>query len=98
MLSNVTLLRSRTGATTNDLRLNVPKWQLISFCKSAEPRQFAYELYGEPLQRVSSLSDLGVIIDQRLSFREHLELAVSKAHRSLRFLSVTLKNFVTRFH
>ena len=68
--------------TINDLCLNVQKCEFIPFCKNAQLRQFAYELYGKPLQRVSSLSDLGVMIDQRLLFREHLQFAVSKAHRS----------------
>ena len=38
-------------ATTNDLRLNILKFQIISFTKSAQPFAFGYELYGEPLQR-----------------------------------------------
>ena len=87
------LIAIRDWVTANHLRLNVQKCQFISFYKSAQQPQFAYELYDEPLQRVSSLSELGVIFYQRLSFREHLEFAVSKAHRSLGFLMRNTKEF-----
>ena len=81
-------------ATTNDLRLNILKCQIISFTKSAHPFAFGYELYGEPLQRVSSISDLGIICDQRLSFREHLD-DVSKASRTLGFSMRNTREFLS---
>ena len=87
------LVAIQDWATTNDQRLNILKCQIISFTKSAHSFAFGYELYGEPLQRISSISDLGFIFDQRLTFREHLDVLVSKASRTLGFLMRNTREF-----
>ena len=38
-----------------------------------------YSLYGQPIQKVSSHRDLGVIVDNKLKFHEHIRSVVDKA-------------------
>jgi hypothetical protein len=57
----------------NALFLNVDTCKTISFSRIHYPVEFAYMLAGTGLDRVSSINDLGVIIDEKFfgAFRRH---------------------------
>jgi hypothetical protein len=63
----------------NSLLLNVGKCKTITFAKSRHPKKFSYMLGGTVLDRVSSINDLGVIMDERMTFSEHVDVIVAKA-------------------
>jgi hypothetical protein len=48
--------------------------------------EFSYNLGGTVLDRVSSINDLGVIMDERMTFSEHVDVMVTKAFAMLRFI------------
>jgi hypothetical protein len=50
------------------LLLNVGKCKTITFARSRHPVEFSYMLGGTVLVRVSSINDLGVIMDEKINF------------------------------
>ena len=62
--------------------------------KNHSPVKFRYKLYGEDLEMVSCIRDLGVIMDSKLQFTEHIEHIVNKAnYRVLGFVCGTSTEF-----
>jgi hypothetical protein len=63
----------------NSLLLNVGKCKTITFARSRHPVEFSYMLGGTVLDRLSSMNDLGVIMDEKMTFSEHVDVMVVKA-------------------
>jgi hypothetical protein len=57
----------------NSLFLNVDKCKAITFSRTRYPVEFSDMLAGTVLDRVSSINDLGVIMDEKMNFSEHLD-------------------------
>lgn len=72
--------------SNNDLSLNIDKCFVISYDRSRTPLRHNYLLAGLPLSRQSSIRDLGVLLDEKLSFTEHYNHVVSKAYSMLGFV------------
>jgi hypothetical protein len=45
--------------------------------------EFSYMLGGTVLDRVSSINDLGVIMNEKMTFSEHVDVMVEKAYTML---------------
>jgi hypothetical protein len=56
----------------NSLFLNVDRCKIITFSRTRYPVEFAYMLGGTVLDRVSSINGLGVIMDEKINFSEHV--------------------------
>ena len=84
---------SLTGALPTGMVLNPNKCAVISFSRKAVPVHFDYQLFGTQIERVYCIKDLGVILDQKLSFTQHASSIVGKASRQLGFLFRAAKNF-----
>lgn len=48
--------------------------------------EFGYSIGSEPLERVESIRDLGVILDSKLRFNEHVNATTAKAFAALGFV------------
>jgi hypothetical protein len=48
--------------------------------------EFSYQLKGIILDRVDSITDLGVVMDSRMSFSRHIDVTVGKALAMLGFV------------
>lgn len=70
----------------NCLVLCVEKCSTISFSRSNHPYNYTYTLCGQQLERLNEVTDLGVILDTKLTFRSHLECTIAKANRQLGFI------------
>jgi hypothetical protein len=68
------------------LLLNVGKCKTIKFARSRHPVKFSYMLGGTVLDRVSSINDLGVIMDEKITFSEHVDVMVAEAFTILGFI------------
>jgi hypothetical protein len=68
------------------LFLNVDKCKTITLSRTRYPEEFAYMLAGTMLDRVSSINDLGVIMDEKMNFSEHVDVKVGKAFAMLGFI------------
>ncbi|KAG6460079.1 hypothetical protein O3G_MSEX011756 [Manduca sexta] len=67
----------------NKLYFNVGKCSVISFTRARTPMHYEYKVGEEPMQRVSQVRDLGVLVSTELSFREHIRNICKKAYRNL---------------
>jgi hypothetical protein len=56
----------------NSLLLNVGKCKTITFARSRHPVKFSYMLGGTVFDRMSSINDLGVTMDEKMAFSEHV--------------------------
>lgn len=77
----------------NNMSLSVSKCSVISFHRKKRPIIHNYFIGGEALQRVDSVRDLGVVLDNEVTFKEHYEEIVKKARRQLGFVSKITKEF-----
>jgi len=66
------------------LSVNPDKTGLVAFTRKRKlPGFFEPRLFGRVLQRSMSVKYLGVILDSRLTWKEHVDAKVRKAHNSL---------------
>jgi hypothetical protein len=81
------------------LKLNVSKCKVLSVGRDVE-NSFIYSLnQSNPLLRVTQMSDLGVIIDDKLRFQEHIKEKINKAYSMVglikrNFNQVSLSGFI----
>lgn len=89
--TDVTKLQSaidklRTWCTENDLHLNLSKCVVMSITKKNSCFDGHYHYGSHMFERVYHQKDLGVIIDSKLMFSEHINSITSKAASTLGFL------------
>ena len=77
----------------NGMDLNVKKCHSIAFKRGRMSYDFQYIINGAPLQSVSQVRDLGVVLDQTLSYDIHLSNVVSKALQMLGFIKRSTGDF-----
>jgi hypothetical protein len=71
----------------NSLLFNVGKCKTIKLAGSRHPVKFAYMLGGTVLDRVSSINDLVVIMYEKMTFSDHVDVMVAKVFAMLGFIS-----------
>ena len=79
---------------TNGMELNVKKCHLMVFGRGRGLTDEIYTINGCPLQSVSQIKDLGVVLDSNLSFKPHISMAVSKSLQMLGFIKRCAKDFL----
>lgn len=77
----------------NHLVLSVNKCQVISYSRKKTPLHFPYVLSGQELERVDQVRDLGIILDDHLSFNLHYNDIICRANRQLGFVLKVTANF-----
>ena len=68
------------------LKLNPAKCKSITFTLRTLPHLAVYTLDGHQLERCVRVRDLGVILDTKLTFADHVDVVISKANRMLGLL------------
>lgn len=76
---------------SNRITVNAKKCQIITFTRSRKPINFIYSINNTLIERVNTIRDLGVILDNKLTMTSHLDAMVSKAYRNLGFVKRTCK-------
>jgi hypothetical protein len=61
---------------SNSLFLTVDRCKTITFSKTRYRVEFSYMLGGTVLHRISHVNDLGVIMDEKMNFSEHIDVMV----------------------
>ena len=79
--------------SANGLRINPTKTNVISYSRRQVQVQFLYKLHGDPITQVSTVRDLGVYIDESLSFKHHIERAANEAMKFLGLITRISKEF-----
>lgn len=77
----------------NRLTVSVPKCMVMSFHHTARPIVHDYSVNGVVLKRTESFSDLGVLLDHKLTFNLHRSNVIAKANRQLGFISKISRDF-----
>lgn len=79
--------------SSNQLFLNLDKCSVISYTRKTNPINFDYTINNSSLARVTSIRDLGILMDSGLSFNLHIDNIVNKAFRQLGFILRVSKPF-----
>jgi hypothetical protein len=77
----------------NMLPLNANKCKTLTSTRSFHPIIASYVLNGKIHKRVCSMTDLGVILDSKLSFREHIDSVVNKGSTMFGFIKRLSRKF-----
>lgn len=77
----------------NKMILNPTKCQHIKFTRKRTPLTASYHINSALVKEVTSTRDLGVIVDQKLNFREHIDHIVKKGGRLAGFVLRQTKSF-----
>lgn len=78
---------------TNRMVLNAGKCSVISFSRKRSTLHFDYKIRSTVLKRESVVKDLGVLLDVKLTFKEHVAFVTSKASKMLGFIFRVAKHF-----
>jgi hypothetical protein len=62
---------------SNKFDLNAGKCKSISIRRNIRPIEFVYSINGTALERFDEIKDLGVIMDERMSFLPHTKAVIS---------------------
>lgn len=63
----------------NGLSVNASKCSIITYTRRVHPIIFDYRLGNSTLQRVQNVRDLGVTMDQSLTFNDHIDRVIKEA-------------------
>src|SRR5450759_2816764 len=63
----------------NGMSVNIKKCKAISFTRCRTVLEYSYKIGHTTLERVDSIRDLGVILDSKLRFNEHISTTAAKA-------------------
>lgn len=63
----------------NGMEANISKCNAITFSRLHSPITFEYKMEASLVQRVASVKDLGIILDNKLAFTEHISVVTAKA-------------------
>ena len=74
------------------MKLNASKCKTFRITLKRKIIDSSYKINGIALENVSTIRDLGVILDQRLTFEAHINATVAKANRDLGLLTRTLQS------
>ena len=74
------------------LMLNASKCKTFKITLRRNLVDSSYSINGTKLENVRKIRDLGVILDQKLTFEEHINATVAKANRALGLLIRTLQS------
>lgn len=67
----------------NCMLLNPSKCSVVTFSRKVHPLSFEYKIAGTLIPRKDNIKDLGVILDSKLTFKQHISFIVAKASRQL---------------
>jgi hypothetical protein len=73
----------QSWCTANFMKLNINKTRVISFSRKTATLFFQYKLCHSSITRTNSIKDLGVFIDSKLHFHNHVDYIFSQCIKLL---------------
>ena len=80
----------------NHLPLNVKKCKIVTYSRRKNPIHANYTIQGELLQRAGEMKDLGVIMEEKLSYTKHFQKIENTAKKMIGLIRRFSHSFV--FH
>ena len=77
----------------NKLVISIAKCHVMTFHRTLNPIVFDYTIDASVINRVDQVTDLGVMLDSKLTFHSHHSMIISKANRQLGFIAKIAKGF-----
>lgn len=77
----------------NGMEVNVRKCNVITFCRTRNATIFDYRMEITSIARVSTVKDLGVLLDSKLNFSQQIAATTAKAYAVLGFVKRNTKQF-----
>lgn len=77
----------------NCLKLNVNKTKQITYCNKKTSLIHNYSLENRFIERVHEIKDLGIIMNNKMTFNNHIEYAISKAKSRLTWIKRYSREF-----
>lgn len=77
----------------NFMHLNVRKCCIITFTNKKSHIKYDYAIEGQTLERKTVVKDLGILFDNKLTFRDHYDYIINKAYSMLGFIVRSSKGF-----
>lgn len=77
----------------NKLPINGSKCNKITFHRKRKPLLNSYYINMEIVKELSEVTDLGIVLDQRLTFNRHIDICISKCNKMLGFIKRNSKDF-----
>lgn len=77
----------------NGMEVNVQKCNIITFARIRSPIVFSYAVKDCSLNRVSLVKDLGILLDSKLRFTEHISSVVAKSFAVLGIIKRNAREF-----
>ena len=79
--------------TLNGMEVNVRKCNVISFCRKRQVMMFDYRMSTVSINRVNTVKDLGILLDAKLNFAQHISATTAKAYAILGFIKRNTQQF-----
>lgn len=79
--------------TQNMMVLNPGKCFYLNFSRKLQPSKTTYYINNVPITEVSTMRDLGVLVDSKLDFRDHIDYVIKKGARLAGFVIRQCKFF-----
>lgn len=70
----------------NNLNVNGSKCKIITFTHKRSKIQFNYQMDDDVITRTKEIRDLGILMDEKLSFNRHIEFVTKKTQSVLHFV------------
>ena len=93
LLLQADLYKLEQACNVKGLSLNLPKCSVMTYSLKHINSIYEYKIGGFILKRVSTVRDLGIIFDQKLSFIDHYDEIFSSSIRALGFIIRNCKSF-----
>ncbi|KXJ69408.1 hypothetical protein RP20_CCG027228 [Aedes albopictus] len=77
----------------NGMEVNVRKSNVITFSRKTSTVLFDYKMSSTSITRVSTIKDLGVLLDSKLNFAQHIAATTAKAYATLGFVKRNTQQF-----
>ena len=78
------------------IKLNALKTQLVIFSKVRTPTRINLELFGTPIVRTESAKLLGITLNKRLNFKDHIEETLKKSRSKAKLTEATERHKLGR--
>ena len=77
----------------NGMEVNAQKCSVISFNRNRNVTFFDYKMSSTSINRVNTVKDLGILLDSKLSFSQHIAVTTAKAYAVLGFVKRNTQQF-----
>ena len=80
-----------------NMNFNLMKCKVLTITRGYQKLCFNYSLDGASLEHVGTFTDLGVVVDEKLSFNSHIEQLITKCNKMCGFIKRSI-GFTTPTH